>query len=283
MPLLNVALSAADTGETAVTKLPETDPVRLRHRDLEQIALIALRCTRILMQSGCNGRVIHECGALLAGSQGVELLGLRVGYASIAITLGHGGNSISRMVTIAGHGVNHRLDQAVRALVRDAAHTAMAPAAIGTRLDALIAGVPRYPGWLVALAVGGACAAFAGLLGADARAMAASLLASTIGQAVRQVMHRRGINVFVIVAAVALLSAFLGGLGARLAGSATVDLALFGATLLLVPGVPATNAQVDVMDGFPTLGSARAVSVLMVMVFVAVGIWLAQIALGMRL
>ena len=234
------------------------------------------------MQSGCNGRVIHECGALLARSQGVELLGIRVGYASIAITLGHGGNSISRMVTIAGHGVNHRLDQAVRALVREAAHTGMAPATIGTRLDALLTGVPRYPGWLVALAVGVACGAFAGLLGADGRAMLATLLASGIGQAIRQTLHRRGANVFVIVAVVALLSAFLGGLGARLAGSGTVDLALFGATLLLVPGVPATNAEVDIIDGFPTLGSARAVSVLMVMVFVAIGIWLAQIALGMQ-
>jgi uncharacterized membrane protein YjjP (DUF1212 family) len=261
---------------------PETDPVRLRHRDLEQIALIALRCARLLMQSGSSGRVIHECGALLAESQGVELLGLRVGYASIAITLGRDGNSISRMVTVAGHGVNHRMDQAVRALVREAARTAMAPAEIGRRLDALAAEVRRYPHWLVAIAVGVACAAFAGLLGADARAMPATLIASGIGQAVRQAMHRRGVNVFVIVAAVALLTAFLSGLGAGLAGSGTVDLAMFGATLLLVPGVPATNAQVDVMDGFPTLGSARAVSVLMVMVFVAIGVWLAQIALRMQ-
>ncbi len=261
---------------------PESDPVRVRHRDLEQIALIALRCARVLMQSGSNGRVIHECGALLARSQGVELLGLRVGYASASITLGRDGNSITRMVTVAGHGVNHRLDQAVRALVREAARTGMAPTEIDTRLDALLADTPRYPGWLVAVAVGVACAAFAGLFGADTRAMLATLVASGIGQAVRQAMLRRGVNVFVIVAAVALLSAFLSGLGARLDGSGTVDLAMFGATLLLVPGVPATNAQVDVMDGFPSLGSARAVSVLMVMVFVAVGIWLAQIVLGMQ-
>jgi uncharacterized membrane protein YjjP (DUF1212 family) len=253
----------------------------LRHRDLEQIALIALRCTRVLMQSGSSGRVIHECGALLARSQDVQLLGLRVGYASITITLGHGENTITRMVAFAGHGVNHRLDQAVRALVREAAHTGMAPAEIGTRLDALLADVPRYPGWLVAIAVGVACAAFAGLLGADARALPATFLASGVGQAARQFMHRRGVNAFVIVAVVALLSALLGGLGARLAGSGTPNLALFGATLLLVPGVPATNVQADVVDGLPTLGSARAVSVLMVMVFVAVGIWLAQILLGM--
>jgi uncharacterized membrane protein YjjP (DUF1212 family) len=49
----------------------------------------------------------------------------------------------------------------------------------------------------------------------------------------------------------------------------------------LVPGVAATNAQADVMDGYPTLGSARAVSVIMTMAFVATGLWLAQMFLRM--
>jgi len=46
--------------------------------------------------------------------------------------------------TTAAHGVNHRLDQAVRALVREAARTAMAPADIDAGLDALLRDVPRY-------------------------------------------------------------------------------------------------------------------------------------------
>ena len=234
------------------------------------------------MQSGSPARVIHQCGAVLAQSQGVELLGLRVGYASIGMTVGSGGNSITRMVTVGTHGVNHRLDQAVRRLVREAVGTAMAPSEINRRLERLERGVPRYPDWFVALAVGLACAAFAGLLGADARAMPATLVASGLGQALRQQMGRHGANLFVIAAAVALVTAYVGGLGAGLAGSGTRELAIFGATLLLVPGVPATNAQADVVDGYPTLGSARAVSVLMVMVFVAVGIWIARMLLGLH-
>lgn len=256
------------------------DPVKRRHRELERIALASLRCARVLMQCGASARVVHQCGAMLANSQKVELLGLRLGYASITMTLGSGGNSITRMVTIRGHGVNHRLDRAVRALVREAAETAMSPAAIELRLDRLEATTPRYPFWVTAMAVGIACGSFSGLLGADERAMVAVLFASGLGQAVRMVLHRRGVNVFVITTAVAMIASWLGGFGAEQLHSGTVDLAVFGATLLLVPGVPATNAQADVVDGFPTLGSARAVSVLMVMVFAAVGLWVARLLLG---
>ncbi len=226
--------------------------------------------------------MIHECGALLAGCRGVELLGMRVGYASITITLSRDGNSITRMATVPPPGVNQRLDQAVRALVREAAETCMPPAELSERLDRLIREVPRYPDWLVVTAVGLACAAFAGLLGADAPALPAVAIAAGAGQMLRLFLHRRALNLFVVVAVVALAAACLGGLGARLFGSFTPELALVSSTLLLVPGVPATNAEMDVVDGYPTLGSARAVSVLMVMVFIAVSIWLAQILLAVH-
>lgn len=257
------------------------DLVKRRHRDLEQIALVSLRCLRMLMQCGAGARVIHQCGAMLARSQNVDLLGLRLGYASIALTLGSQGNSITRMVTIGGHGVNHRLDRAVRALVREVAETRPSPAEINTRLDHLETHTKRYSLGVVSVAVGIACGAFSGLLGADERAMAAVLVASGVGQAVRMVLHRRGVNLFVIAAAIALIASYLGGLGARELHSGTVELAIFGATLLLVPGVPATNAQADVVDGYPTLGSARALSVLMIMVFAAVGLWISRMLLGM--
>ena len=118
------------------------------------------------------------------------------------------------------------------------------------------------------------------LLGTDGLAFLPVLLASGVGQYVRHHLLRIGTNLFVVTAAVSLFTASMGGLGAHLTGSGTVDLAMFASTLLLVPGVPATNAQADVMDGYPTLGSARAVTVLMVMAFVTTGIWLARILAG---
>ena len=67
-----------------------------------------------------------------------------------------------------------------------------------------------------------------------------------------------------------------------LSGSGTINLAMMASILLLVPGVPSTNAQTDIMDGYPTMGSARAVWVLMIMVFAAVGVWFAETLLGLR-
>jgi hypothetical protein len=66
------------------------DPVRRRPRDLEQIALAALSCTRARMQSGSPARVVHECGAALANRQEVELLGLRVVFTPGGIGAGIG-------------------------------------------------------------------------------------------------------------------------------------------------------------------------------------------------
>jgi uncharacterized membrane protein YjjP (DUF1212 family) len=55
---------------------------------------------------------------------------------------------------------------------------------------------------------------------------------------------------------------------------------MIATVLLLVPGVPAFNAQHDILGGHPTLGSARAVFVLVMLVFMTLGVWLAQGFLG---
>ena len=85
-------------------------------------------------------------------------------------------------------------------------------------------------------------------------------------------------NVFICTALVSFLCSVISGLGARWVGSATFTTAMIASILLLVPGVPAVNAQSDVLEGYPTLGSARAVTVAMVLVFIAVGLWLGKIS-----
>lgn len=50
--------------------------------------------------------------------------------------------------------------------------------------------------------------------------------------------------------------------------------------LLLVPGVPSLNAQNDILGGRPTLGSARAVWVAVILMFITAGVWFAQGLLG---
>jgi uncharacterized membrane protein YjjB (DUF3815 family) len=55
---------------------------------------------------------------------------------------------------------------------------------------------------------------------------------------------------------------------------------MVAAVLLLVPGVPSLNAQNDILENHPTLGSARAVWVAVTLVFLAAGVWLSEMFLG---
>lgn len=254
----------------------EADPVRMRHRDLEKIANVALQIGRALMECGASVRVIHDGATLIACGLGAESVSVRVGYASISINVAAEELTITRMISVGRHGVNHRLDIAVRSLASTIAATGGTAAAVRTELGRLISETPRHPVWLVAVATGTACAAFGRLLGIDWYAFLPVLLAATTGQALRHHLSMRGVNLFVTAAIIAFLASFLGGWGARLAGSGSVDTAMMASVLLLVPGVPATNAQTDIMDGYPTVGSARAVWVAMVMVFASTGLWLAQ-------
>ena len=259
---------------------PEIDPVPMRHRVLERVALVALKAARILLESGARVKVVHEGAALVARGLGADIIGMRAGYASLEITVSHGGNTITRMTTVGAHGVNHRLDHAARALCLKVSKGGMEIAAVEAAIDDLPRTVPRYGAATTALAVGLACAAFARLLGVDWAAFLPVFVAGTAGQYTRHLLRQRGINAYVIAAVIAFFAAALAGAGAKLAGSGTVPLAMIAATLLLVPGVPATNAQTDIMDGYPSMGSARAVAVLMVMIFVTVGVWIAEVMLG---
>lgn len=261
--------------------MAEPDPVLLRHRALEQIAMVALVAARVLMESGARAQVVHQCAEMVAKGLGAESVAFRSGYASLAITVGTGVNTITRMTDVGRHAVNHRLDQAIRKLAARVAAGGMSAAETVGEIERLRRETPRHPAWLVALAVGVGCAAFGRLLGVDWLGFAAAAGAATFGQWLRHHLLARRVNPFAVAATIAFVAASVGGAGAKLLGSGTVDLALMASVLLLVPGVPALNAQMDIMEGSPTLGSARAVTVAVLMVFVTVGVWLAQAAVGL--
>ncbi|MGB8601264.1 MAG: threonine/serine exporter family protein [Rhizomicrobium sp.] len=265
-------MTAAET-ETA-------DPVLLRHRELERIAMVALRVARLFLECGAKVKVVHEGTGLIVRGLGVEFVGARAGYASHEITVSSGNNTITRMMTVSRHGVNHRLDYALRALCVRVSKGGMTPHMVDAAIDAIAQNTPRYRPETVAVAVGIACAAFGRLLGIDWAAFGPVLVAGMVGQYARHLLFGRKINEYIIAAVVAFCSSGLGGAGARGLGSHTVPLAMMASILLLVPGVPATNAQTDIMDGYPAMGSARAVSVLMVMIFATVGVWIAQTLIG---
>lgn len=257
----------------------KSGPVTTDNRSLESIAMAALDAGRLLMESGASAASVDQIAVTVARGLGSERVDLRVGYASLAITIGIGGVGITRMRKVGHLGVNQRMDQAVRLLAANVSHGGMTAAETRAALDQLANHTPQHSAMATALAVGLACAAFGRLLGVDWAGTGPVFLAAALGQLVRRELALRQVNLFIHSLLVSLLGSVLCGLGARMAGSATVDTAMVASILLLVPGVAALNAQNDILDGRPTLGSARAVWVAMVLVFVTVGLWLGQAVL----
>lgn len=231
------------------------------------------------MESGASAASVEQIVIAVASGLGAHQVDLRVGYASLAITISIDGNSITRMRKVGHLGVNERVDQAIRHLAAKVSLGHMTVGETRAALDRLPAQTPRHSALITAVAVGLACAAFGRLLKVDWIGTGPVFVAATIGQLVRRELATRHVNAFINASLVAFLGALLSGWGARLAGSDTVATAMIAAILLLVPGVPSLNAQNDILDGRPTLGSARAVWVAIVLVFVTAGLWLAQVIL----
>jgi uncharacterized membrane protein YjjP (DUF1212 family) len=247
---------------------------------LEEIAMLAMEFGRLLMECGASAGIADEYVVKVAHSLGARRAEVRVGYASLAITVGIQDEGITRLRKIGHLGVNQRLDQAVRHLARRVETEKLSVSATRAELERLVRETPRHPGWFVDVAVGLACASFGRLLGMDWAAFAPVFAASTIGQFFRRQLLARKVNVFIVATMVAFVTSVISGFAARLAGSATMDVAMTASVLLLVPGVPALNAQYDILDGRPTLGNARMVWVGTILIFLTVGFWLGQIALG---
>ena len=240
--------------------------------------MTALDAGRMLMEAGANAKRTEEIVKVVAHGLGAERVELRIGYASLAITIGICDSGITRMRKVGPIGANHRLAQNLWDLAGEVARGDLTPEQTRGGLARLAKETPRHALWLTALAVGLACSAFGRLLGVDWHGTGPVLLAATIGQYVRGRLLGRHVNMFICTTLVSFLSSALGGIGARWFWSNTIPTAMVASILLLVPGVPAVNAQTDILLGHPTLGSARLATVVMILVFMAAGLWVGESA-----
>jgi len=243
---------------------------------LEPLAMVALEAGRMMLEIEAGARTIEEIVEMVARGLGAERVDLRIGYASLALTIGVGSSGITRMLKASHHGVNKRLEQEIWRLAKRVSRGTLTLDQTRTELARLTRETPRHSRWVTAAAVGLACAAFGRLLGVDWPGTGPVFLASAAGQFLRRELLARKINGFICATPVAALSCLLAGLGAGWAGSGTVTAAMVAAILLLVPGVPAVTAQSDILEGRPTLGTARAITVATTLVFMTAGLWIGQ-------
>jgi len=219
----------------------------LRRAPLEEITMLALEFGRLLMETGASARGVEEISGRVAGGLGAERADVRVGYTSLTISIGIGSDWITRMRKVGPLGVNQRLHHALRTAAAQIERGGFTVTQAQAELERLVRASPLHPDWLVALAVGVACAAFGRLLDVDWAGVGPIFAAAALAQIIRRQLALHKLNVFLSATVVAFLASTLCGLAA---------------------------------EGRPTLGSARAVWVLGILVFTTIGAWLAQDLLG---
>jgi uncharacterized membrane protein YjjP (DUF1212 family) len=244
--------------------------------------MLALEFGRLLMESGSSARHVDEITTQVAIGLGAENVDLQVDYALLALTISAGPDAVTRMLRVGPLGVNESLRRALNDAAARIGQGGFNLTEARAELTHLRQNCPSHPDWFVAVAVGAACAAFGRLLGVDWAGVGPIVIASALGQMVRRQLALHHVNVFISATAVAFLGSALCGLAARWAGSQTLATDIIAPMLLLVPGVPAFNAEYDILEGHPTIGASRAIWVVVMVVFMTVGVWLAQGLLGVR-
>lgn len=252
----------------------------VKPESLEEIAGIALEVGRLLMESGGSARGVEEITRQVAAGLGARHISLRVGYASLALTIAKEHDSVTRICRVGALGVNQRLHYLLGAAAAQVERGDFTLKQLQWELDRLVRASRHHPDWVVALAVGLGCAAFGRLLDVDWAGVGPIFIVAVMAQILRRQLAAHSFNVFLSATVVAFVGSSLCGLGARWAASHTVARDMIAPVLLLIPGVPAFNAQFDILEGRPTLASARAVWVAVVLVFMTVGVWLARGLLG---
>ena len=248
---------------------------------LNALTMVILDAARLLMESGGKAKTVDDFVQILARGLGADSAELRIGYASMALTVSIGHSYITRMKKVGLIGVNQRLEQGLWQLARRGLHERLRLEQVEEELVRLAATTSRYGQWLTAGGVGLACAAFGRLLGVDWKGTLPVFFAATIGQCIRQFALKYHLNVFICTVLVSSVCSLLASLGGRWADSRAIGTAVIASVLLLVPGVPAVNALNDILEGYPTLGSARAITVMMTLIFITAGLWIGPAVLNL--
>ena len=143
--------------------------------------MVALDAGRMLMEAGASAAGVKLIVERVAFGLGANRVDLRIGYASLAITIGIGDAGITRMRQVGTLGVNQRLDHELWQLAKRVSRRELTVDQTRSELIRLAKETPRHSPFVMAVAVGLACAAFGRLLDVDWMATGPIFLAAAFG------------------------------------------------------------------------------------------------------
>jgi uncharacterized membrane protein YjjP (DUF1212 family) len=220
-----------------------------------EVTRLCVQTGLVLMQHGAESALIETLVRRLGLALGVDRVEPGVFANSLVLSTLAGGRSMTTVRRSEDRGINmHRVTEVQRAVLQVEEGT-LDLAGYEARLEGI---APfHYPRWLLSLAIGLSCAAFARLSGADLPSCAVVIGASGVAMYLRLRIARLHFSPVVTFFASAFVATSLAGLAEVLGWGTTHNVARASSVLFLVPGFPLINGVSDMVKGYMSTGLAR--------------------------
>ncbi len=223
--------------------------------------------------SGAEIDKVQRAITSLLDSFHCETISILVAHNALMVTITRQGLTLTKVRTIAGHGVDFKKVTEIYALAKEVQRDGFDPERIRASLKRIAEDGPLYCSTFSGLAVSIACGAFVVIFGGGPREFLATALAAYLGVMVRFRLSRLRYNVMLVFG----ISSFISSLAAIIFSPMVhkPDLVLAASVLYLIPGVPLIDSIEELIRGYVTVGLTRGVMGMLMVVFLAFGMLLA--------
>ncbi|MDO5751070.1 MAG: threonine/serine exporter family protein [Rothia sp. (in: high G+C Gram-positive bacteria)] len=250
---------------------------REQHKHIVAQSQVVLRLGRILMKSGASAYRIKASMARLAKAIGLDEHHAQVTFTELSTSAYANGNFRTEVAEQRTMGINsYKIDQ-LGVFISNLPEK-ITPAQAEAELDRIDSMPHLYTRWMLTLASGIACAAFAFLNRGGYVECFAVLLAAGAGQYLRSTMIKRGINHMAIWMLCGFLSTSLYvGVVASLSAAGLIGpmhmVGFISSILYLVPGFPMVTGMLDIARMDFLAGIARLTYVTVLLVSASFSVW----------
>ncbi len=255
----------------------------LSHAELTDIIDLCLWAGQMLLQYGANSFRVEESVHRFGTGLGCDWLDIIVRTESITVTASSGAEFRTKTRRVIGLGVNMARMTTINTVSREVERGEIDRFEVRQKLQAISQSSGNYNRWVTVGMVGVACGAFSQLFGGDWRILLITFTAASVAMFVRQEMHKRQFNPFIITAVCAAVAGLIASISALLHFGAAPEAAMTACVLLLVPGVPLINATHDFLRGYMSNGITRGVLGLIISMCIALGLMVALLLTGVSI
>lgn len=255
---------------------PTADPraVGLSREALRDAVDLILWGGVLLLQSGADTALVERTVEGLAKGLGVDAIDVLVLPSGLVVTTTEGDDFRTKLRRVPELGVDLGKMAAVVELAPRVMTGEVSREALRERL-AEIERSPQYPRWVVALAIGAACAAFSQLFHGGPRELATTLVGGTLVMMLRQVLHKHHVNPYLTVVSASLATGVV-LTSLAVATRASVTVCVSATAVQLIPGALFVHAGRDMIKGHIVTAVARGAKATAIVLAISVGLAVAS-------